>query len=1111
MKFSKGIRTLLFVLSFSFLSSIPALSQAACGLPNGDCQVRTDEDHGQGSLRLLLEEACNTSGDDKVEFNRFPGDVTINLTSPLVIPSSCKGKIEIAGLAGAKVILAGAKLAGNDPVLQIQSNHNIIHHIYVAAAPTGILLQGSNNQISDNYIGYIPGQQAAGNKVGVQITGFNNQIFNNVIAKNGNAGIHVAGGDNNIIQANYIGTKPGNVQENLGNKGAGIYLTEGANGNLIGGTVTAQKNTIRFNNTGVAASGSTTVKNVIRGNDISFNTGLGIDLGVDGVTENSNNHSGPNNLLAFPVLTAVPAVQGSNPGQWFIAGKGTPGATVEVFKVAPGETDDSNKHGEGSMKLTSFKVGAGGNFSVLVDAVVALNDRISATQTTDADGTSEFSGDVRLTDKVDPDPKDPCIGTNPVKDCGGKPETPTELEASAVSTSQIHVKWTDNSGVETGYQLERADGACAQNNAFVKIQDLPANTVNYDDNGLQAATTYCYRVRAVNGAVASAYSNKDDATTLVNTNNDIPSDPTTLNAVAISSSQIDVTWTDTSNNETGFELERAPGACAQNGAFAKIKDLAANATNFSDTGLQASTTYCYRVRAVNGAKVSGYSNKDDATTLDNGGNIPADPTNLQATGTSSTDIQVTWTDNANNETGYELERADGACAQNGVFAKIQDLPANATSYTDTGLQASTTYCYRVRAVNNGTPSAYSNTDDGTTLPNGGNVPADPSSLQASGISTSDILVIWTDNANNETGFELERANGVCAANSVFAKIKDLPANTTVYLDSALPASTTYCYRVRAVNNGAPSNYSNMDDGTTLTPNGNSIPNDPTNLQADPTGPHSIEVKWTDNSDNENGYTVERADGPCSANSQFAPIAAVPAVAGTGSQIIYVDNTVNPNSTYCYRVRAFNGGGTSNYSNPDDATTPGEGPKAPDDVNAEPTGPTSVTVTWTDDADNEDGYDVERADGPCTPNSVFTVIGSVGAVPGTGTLVVYVDNTAQPGKTYCYRVKVKNPDGSSYSNNDDATTPNLPTDTDQDGIPDGNDNCVTTPNADQADADGDGVGDACDPDFATGPTVPLFGLQGGGCSLGSSAQASGSLWLLLFSAPMLWVRLSKEEK
>ena len=91
----------------------------------------------------------------------------------------------------------------------------------------------------------------------------------------------------------------------------------------------------------------------------------------------------------------------------------------------------------------------------------------------------------------------------------------------------------------------------------------------------------------------------------------VPPAPANLSATAVSSSQINLAWTDQSTNETDFQIERKTGA---GGTYAQIVTAAANATTFNDTGLAEGTTYFYRVRAVNSAGNSAYSNEASATT-----------------------------------------------------------------------------------------------------------------------------------------------------------------------------------------------------------------------------------------------------------------------------------------------------------------------------------------------------------------------------------------------------------------------------------------------------------------------------------------------------------------
>jgi len=81
------------------------------------------------------------------------------------------------------------------------------------------------------------------------------------------------------------------------------------------------------------------------------------------------------------------------------------------------------------------------------------------------------------------------------------------------------------------------------------------------------------------------------------------------------------------------------------------------------------------------------------------------PTGLLATSSSANRIDLTWADNASNETGYVLERSVGGP---GNFTVLANLPANTTTYANTGLTSGTNYCYRVKAINGATSSSYSN-------------------------------------------------------------------------------------------------------------------------------------------------------------------------------------------------------------------------------------------------------------------------------------------------------------------------------------------------------------------------------------------------------------------
>jgi hypothetical protein len=90
------------------------------------------------------------------------------------------------------------------------------------------------------------------------------------------------------------------------------------------------------------------------------------------------------------------------------------------------------------------------------------------------------------------------------------PAAPTGLTATAVSRSQINLRWTDNAGNEGGFQIERSTSATS---GFTQIRTVGANATTYQDTGLASNRRYYYRVRAYNASGNSAYSNTANART----------------------------------------------------------------------------------------------------------------------------------------------------------------------------------------------------------------------------------------------------------------------------------------------------------------------------------------------------------------------------------------------------------------------------------------------------------------------------------------------------------------------------------------------------------------------------------------------------------------------
>jgi hypothetical protein len=189
----------------------------------------------------------------------------------------------------------------------------------------------------------------------------------------------------------------------------------------------------------------------------------------------------------------------------------------------------------------------------------------------------------------------------------------------------------------------------------------------------------------------------------VNVNNIFPAAPTNLTVAVFSATRIDLSWTDNSSNEDGFRIERKIGA---GGAWSQIASVAANITNYNNTGLNGSTNYFYRVRAFNLAGNSTYSNEDDTTTL------AADaPSGLTATAVSDSQVDLTWNDNSLIEDGFRVLRKTGV---GGTYAEIDRVGSNVETCSDPGLSASTEYYYMVISYNAGGDLAQSNEASATT-------------------------------------------------------------------------------------------------------------------------------------------------------------------------------------------------------------------------------------------------------------------------------------------------------------------------------------------------------------------------------------------------------------
>lgn len=187
---------------------------------------------------------------------------------------------------------------------------------------------------------------------------------------------------------------------------------------------------------------------------------------------------------------------------------------------------------------------------------------------------------------------------------------------------------------------------------------------------------------------------------------------------------------------------------------------------------------------------------------------PTAPAGLARTVIDYRSIRINWNNYTGSGTDIEIYRS--LTGSSSSWNIINTIPKTQNTYTDTTLLPSTRYYYRLRAVNPGNVSAFTSSVNATTsaLPP---LPTAPSNLQLLSIAVGSASIRWTDNSNNENGFEVHKSvNG-----APYVKVATLPANTTQFTDNSLFAHTNYSFKVLSKNVRGTSAYSNVVSALSL--------------------------------------------------------------------------------------------------------------------------------------------------------------------------------------------------------------------------------------------------------------------------------------------------------
>jgi hypothetical protein len=243
---------------------------------------------------------------------------------------------------------------------------------------------------------------------------------------------------------------------------------------------------------------------------------------------------------------------------------------------------------------------------------------------------------------------------------------------------------------------------------------------------------------------------------------------------------------------------------------------------------------------------------------------------------SATRIDLDWTDNATDETSYEIERR---LASESVFTPLAAIASDQTTYTDEAVLERTMYVYRVRAVAEALDSDYSNEAEATTPATG--APLAPANVAVESVSVSGAVLTWNDEAINEGGYRVERVDDLAVV-----PILTLPAGAARAELTGLAADDLVRVRVVAFNelgDSPPSAEVRFLTGRR-----------PETSCSTCWSPPFLTITWTDHAAGRVGYLVDRDLG-----SGFETLASPAQRLHRAS----TDITVGIGSTPTYRVRA----------------------------------------------------------------------------------------------------------------------------------------------------------------------------------------------------------------
>ncbi|MCC7382116.1 MAG: hypothetical protein IT384_09815 [Deltaproteobacteria bacterium] len=454
-------------------------------------------------------------------------------------------------------------------------------------------------------------------------------------------------------------------------------------------------------------------------------------------------------------------------------------------------------------------------------------------------------------------------------DAGSGLAAPTDLRAD-LRTEAIDLRWhAEPRPKVAAFRVERSNAA-DQGFAAIGTPPIPF----FRDGSASAEAVYYFRVFAVG---PRGEESPPSEVLEVSTRLEAPLPPSDLTASEPTAGSVLLRWTDNSNDEQGFRIERDLG----NNGFVRLGGaLAAETTEATDAAVEPATDYRYRIIAFNAGGDSAPSNIAAITTRPAAPLAPPAPGGVTAVGNSNVTALISWNDVAG-EDGYAIQRRQGAA----TFAEIVRLGAGVTRFLDLRLTPQATYDYRVVAFN----------AVGSSMPSS---PASATTLVTAVASHRLVVTVAGGGSGTITGTGISCGSDCSEV---------LPAGTSVTLTAAAAGGSSFLRFIGCDRATRLSCTVTMDAARVVRVE--LIPSFNTNISGSLTGVEATQLdtngsyafSWTCSGLCASSWTIQEAAGPELANpTSYFSTSAPCTFSGSAGSCTF---TGKPAGTYCYRATA----------------------------------------------------------------------------------------------------------------------------------------------------------------------------------------------------------------